>query len=290
MRWVAILGFLLSAARAHAQVQSVTLLPLSRDFGYFPGDLVASTAIIDVGPDTALDRGSLPYAGPVTPSIDLRAIAVADDAIPGGRRITIRAQYQSFATPDEVSQVDVPGFQVAFAQGQKRLLAAVPGFGFAVSPFRHDVLETVDLRVLRPDHALAKADDSAARLELLGGSALACLSIICLASAAGWLPWARRRNTPFARAARHLRGGAAGPQALLLLHRAFDETAGERVLADDIERFLERAPQFAALRSDIVRFFDMSRACFFGCAGALPTPNETQLASLCRDLARAERR
>ncbi len=286
------LVMLLLPGAARAQVRSVTLQPLSKDFGYFPGDIVQGTAIIDVGPDTVLDRDSLPYAGPIATSLDLRAIAVSDEAVPGGRHITIHAQYQTFATPDEVSRVDVPGYQVAFMQGQKRLVTNVPGFGFAVSPFRHDILGTVDLGVLRPDHPFATVDVSRSRFALLAGLVLMLMSLLCLGATRGWLASARGGHAPFARVARELRGfggDRSAREALLLLHRAFDESAGERVLAEDVDKFVERAPRFAPLRSDIARFFDMSRACFFGGpdANAVPTPKE--LSVLCRQLARAER-
>ena len=196
------LVMLLLAGAAHAQVRSVTLQPLSKDFGYFPGDIVQGTAIIDVGPDTVLDRDSLPYAGPIATSLDLRAISVSDEAVPGGRHITVHAQYQTFATPDEVSRVDVPGYQVAFMQGRKRLVTNVPGFGFAVSPFRHDILGTVDIGVLRPDHPFATVDVSPSRFALLAGLVLTLLSLLCLGATRGWLAWARGGHAPFARVAR----------------------------------------------------------------------------------------
>ena len=75
--------------------------------------------------------------------------------------------------------------------------------------------------------------------------------------------------------------------AQLVLHRAFDATAGRRMFADDLDEFLARHPQFGPLRARIGAFFAESRTAFFGPAAELP--DAASCRSLCNDLARAER-
>ena len=74
---------------------------------------------------------------------------------------------------------------------------------------------------------------------------------------------------------------------MLILHRAFDATAGRRLFADDIDDFVSRHQQFRPLRDRIGAFFEASRGVFFG--GAAEAPDMTAWVALCDDLARAER-
>ncbi len=277
--------------QALAQIRSVTTDQTQRDFGYFPGGLISSTAVIHVGPDTTLQAGSLPQTGPVSTDIDLLKATTQEAAEPGGRRITVRTEWQSFATPEEVSRNDIPGYQLIFIKDHARLTANIPGFSIAVSPFRHDLQPVLDPSVLRPDHPVAPIDLARDRQQLYAASALALLAVLALTASRGLLPWTGRKRAPFADAARRItRGGTGGRDALLLLHRAFDSTAGERVLADDLDRFLAARPHFRPLRADIENFFAASRRMFFGSTANPPSPAVTPWARLSRALARAERR
>jgi mxaA protein len=73
---------------------------------------------------------------------------------------------------------------------------------------------------------------------------------------------------------------------MLVLHRAFDATAGRRVFADDLDAFISRHQHFLPLRNRIAAFFEMSRAVFFGVG--VQAPDVASWMGLCRDLARAE--
>jgi mxaA protein len=73
---------------------------------------------------------------------------------------------------------------------------------------------------------------------------------------------------------------------MLTLHRAFDATAGRRLLADDLDAFFARFPRFVPLRSEIERFFAASRQMFFGSVAT--APELAWLRRLARGLARAE--
>ncbi len=276
---------------ASAQIRSIETKPPQRDFGYYAGDLFVSTAILEVGADTFLDNGSLPPAGPVSPSIDLRSTQISETRAADGRRITIRTEWQNFSTPDEVSRVDVPGYKLIFTQGRSRLTASIPGFSISVSPFRHDLQPVLDASVLRPDHAVEQADIAKDWRMLFMSGATAVLAGLYLAWRNGVFFNVRRGAAPFARAARDIaQHKQNATEAMLRLHRAFDETAGERVLADDLDSFLIKRIRFAPLRADIEGFFAHSRRIFFESDETASTAQLPSLTRLSRALARAERR
>ena len=252
--------------------------------------MLSATAVIDLAPGTILDTASLPQPGPVAASIDVRRVEVQREAGDAGPRLTVRVQYQSFFTPEQVLQTAVPGYVIAFANAGRRYTADVPGFAFTASPFRHDLQPVLDDSVLRPDHPLPHVHASQPVRLLAAGFAMiaAGLATLLVPASRTWLG----RRGPFARAARDISRLEHSPEssrdALLALHRAFDSTAGRRVLADDVEAFFREHRNFQPLRDRVAAFFAASRAAFFADGGeTLPMP---ALRSLCRELARAERR
>lgn len=282
---------LMAHGNACAQIASIDARPPQRDFGYYPGDLFVSTVAIEVGADTFLDDGSLPPPGPVSPSIDLRSTQISETRVADGRRITIRTEWQNFLTPDEVSRVDIPGYKLAFTQGRSRLSASIPGFSIAVSPFRHDLQPVLEASVLRPDHPLERIYVTKYWRMLWFSGAIALQAALYLIWRRGVFFNLRSGSAPFARAARDIaRYPNGGMESLLRLHRAFDETIGERVLADDLDGFLIKRTRFAPLRTDIEEFFSQSRKLFFDRAENGRFPKLPSLKRLSRALARAERR
>jgi mxaA protein len=282
----------LLASRATAQIRSVDLHPPARDFGYFAGDLLTATATIVTGRDTVLDQRTLPAPGPVSAAIDICKADVTETLSADGRVTAIRIVYQNFFAPQNVLHADIPGYTVAFSQGTRRLTALVPGFAIAVSPFRHDLQPVLDPAILRPDHPPAPPDSARPRQQLAAGLGLTLAGLLLLG-----LPRFRHgllsRTQPFAGAARHLARArrrvdeAARREALLVLHRAFDATFGQRVFAEDVDRFLQVRPRFLPLRQQIGAFFAASQAAFFAPDPVLPSLPD--LARLSRELARAER-
>lgn len=282
MRILCLVAAIACAQPASAQIRSVTLQRRSRDFGYFAGDVLSSTALIAVGPDTVLDVATLPAAGPVAAAIDVRRVETTREKLADGTLVRIRVTYQNFVAPEQVTTVDVPGYTLAFSHGGVRLTASIPGFDFTASPFRHDLAPVLDVSALRPDHAPDSIDPANPLRALYAGSAIAAVAVLILLRPA-------RRTGPFADAARQIRGAAGDTarDAVLALHRAFDATAGRPVLADDTDIFFEQHPRFAALRSDIEKFFAASRAVFF--ANGTEPPDMSVLRRLSRRLMRAER-
>ncbi len=123
------------------------------------------------------------------------------------------------------------------------------------------------------------------------------LSLLLLVRHRAWWPFERRARRPFTQASRLIRALAdrdgernAYRPSLLALHRAFDETAEQRLLAEDVARFLADHPALRDRSADIGRFFESSRRAFFAddLTGALATLPPGALAALAADLAQSE--
>ncbi|MFG5120443.1 nonribosomal peptide synthetase MxaA [Methylorubrum sp. POS3] len=297
-----LLALLLSAVSAVmpalAQVRGVELR-VPRAFGYFLGDLVPVQADIRVDPGFTLQRPSLPKPGPVTYWLDLRSVAVEERREGDATLIRLRLTYQSFYAALDSRTLEVPGFPVTIqSDGQEGLTTAtvqVPAWKLGVSPLREVQPERRDdpAEYLLPDGRAPRLDPTPATAAALTLLALAALALVPLARDRAWGIFAPRRGRPFAlglKALRRMRRKTAGDardrEALLVLHRAVDATAGRRVLADDLPLFLDRHPAFRGQADDLARFFAASRRAFFGreteaAARTLPLPEiETLLARL----------
>jgi mxaA protein len=138
-----------------------------------------------------------------------------------------------------------------------------------------------------------------ARAAALGSGIATLLLLGMVAHHWAWWPFTEQRRRPFARAARAVRQALAPPAvqtegylvALLSLHRAFDATAGRRVLAEDVPEFDRQHAAFRPLQADIERFYAASQRAFFGAdpARAMAMLPPGSLVSLGRRLADAER-
>jgi mxaA protein len=294
VRNVLVLVLALWPGVAAAQLRATTVLPPSRDFGYFVGDTLTSGIEFLLSPGTRLDERSLPPPGPINGLVDLRHVIVTRSTVAAGQREVIRATYQLFFSPLEVAALHVPGYSVSFLQGRRRIVAPVPGFAVLVSPFRHDLRPKPDPALVRPDRAVARIDTGTFRNELWVGIVLAALGSLGLAWSSGWVT-SPGRQRPFARAAsnvsklRRTSDSGATIKALLILHRAFDATAGRRIFADDLEVFFQHHRNFVPLRRDIEAFFLSSRDAFFSALPPASSISVAGLARLSRGLASAER-
>jgi len=264
-----------SLHNARAQILSIQAPPPARDFGYFPGDILSRSVRVGVAPGTVLDARSLPQPGPVSAWLDLRSVSLH------GKELNL--DYQIFLSPEQVTQAEAPGFTVTFSKDGRELPARVPGFTVTVAPFRHDLQPVIDPLAMRPDHP-PRADGNSGNIVILAVSSACALASLAVLTGGGLI---RRGAGPFAQASHAIRRHKADTAAhLLALHRAFDSTAGARVLGGDIESFLAKHKNFQPLRSEIGTFFAASNAAFFAESPLEPI----DLCRLSRALAQAERR
>lgn len=282
------------ASNAGADGISVTVNE-PRGFGYFLGDTLAREVIVDVPAGVRLRTEALPQPGSRDYWLDLTDVHV----VGSGHETRIKLTYQIFYSALEPKLVHIPGFKLYFdepgtsaAEQQKanknngekpagkkdhaeeRATRSVPPLDVIVSPLREiipDKSTDPAAAPLRPDATAGLLGTGQARTGLLASLLAGLAALTALAYHYAWFPFGARRSRPFTRAARQLNALSKSDQGdverykheLLILHRAFDEVYGRRLLSSDVGDFLRSRHEFIELAGSVNRFFEASRLTFF---------------------------
>lgn len=239
-----------------------------RPFGYTIGDVVRQTVRLTPAAGQALIETSLPKEGRAGAWVERRAVEVRREA--GGWRIELA--YQFINAPAELRTIALPALKLQLRDGERIVEETLSESPITLAPLTPAVvLARAGLEEMRPDIA-PPAIDTAARLQRLTAYALAA-GLIALA----WAGWyfgfglRGRKARPFARAEHELRrmlAHATGPtarrDAMRIVHRAVDASAGTTVFAESLDTLFARCPSLAPAHDDVKRFFAASRAEFFG--------------------------
>lgn len=306
-RRLALLALLLAAALAgpaQAQIRSVELYA-PRPFGYIIGDVLALKAEIALDAPYVLDPASLPQPRALDYWLDLKDVRLEDRGIDGGvHRYALELVYQTFYAPLEPRRLVIPAMTLFAVDDERRAGVEIPSWSFVTSPLRA-LASAADPQAMvpRPDVLPRPIPTGRTMAALATTLALSLIAFIALAWQAGWGPFGRRRSRPFARAARTIghtldsryttRHTSDGYRdALRILHRAFDATAGKGVFAEDLPAFFAAHPAFRAAESEVRRLFSASRRAFFGAdptgaAGDLPPADLIAIARRLRGVERA---
>lgn len=321
MRFFWTIAFVLIGIRPVAAGIDAVNIYEPRTFGYFIGDTLERDVEIITSGNTELFTAALPRPGPLTYWLDLVSIDRAEREADGRRIYDIKMKYQVFYSAIEATELDIPAFPLKFKnptsvgpdetapsdpeEAAKKYTASVPALRLTISPLRNLVLndlmpeKTKELSdVLRPNvqaHQIPVA--SKQRMLTLSSLALLGCGLFLLWHYAIW-PFTKRAGRPFTQADRQIRdllpygvADASYREALLILHRAFDETAGHRLFAEDTSAFTQQHPRFAGLAPRLKAFFESSRLYFFSddrraAEDRFPFESVKKLAG---DLAREER-
>ena len=266
-----------------------------RAYGHVVGDRVQRALHLQLPPGFRLERASLPRSGEQSYWLDLAAVDIRTAQASGGA-VSVRLDYQLFYAPLQATRRELPGLDLAAVNtGGKRITRSVPAFVFTMSP----ILElNPDARFGDAENDLLLADAvpmppavAGPRWATFAGLTIALSALLIWAWAAGYL--SARARGPFAKAwlsLRRQRRAPAAAQALRTVHRAFDETAGQAVFADDLDAFIAAHPVFADLVDDIATFFDFSRRYFFAATQPADCDNGELLAGLERLVRRCRKR
>lgn len=260
---------------ARAETATVRVVE-PRAVGYFIGDVLRRDVTVDVPEGAQIDPASIPRPGPLNYWLELKSLDI-DEHVRGGRKhYRIRLAYQTFYAPLEPRKLEIPEMRFRVLQSKREnTQAVVPSWSFISSPLREIIPEKSDdggsAQQLRADAPVSLSSATVERSGMAIAGAIAFVALLLLARHLAIWPFHRRRRRPFTRAMRMVRREAAkaGGQsanyrlALLALHRAFDDAAQRRVLAEDLESFLIAHPEFERLRPDIESFFRASRRAFF---------------------------
>ncbi len=235
-----------------AGVRSVRMTD-PRAFGHFVGDVIERRAEIAVDPGDELLDASLPHPGAVTYWLDLIAIDVTSGEQDGAKHYRVDLKYQTFYVPLESKRVTIPPLTLRFKAAAGAAAATIPAFSFTMSPLRElfpEKGETAARSCLRPDVGAASDQDGSRCVRSFSHRRQPrFLRSRCLPITTPGAPSAGGRTVPSPRPRavsglppeRTVRAPAIA-QGLIALHRAFDEVAGQRLLAEDLDRFLASHP------------------------------------------------
>jgi mxaA protein len=281
------------AAPAAGTLRANTVEP--RAFGYHVGDLVERELIVHIPEGFVLDEATLPRPGTRGKAIELQAVARRSTSEAGGTRLALQLRYQVFIAPTEVRTLEIAPFSLGFKGDGRDQALRVDAWPVTVSPLvPAEVSPRQGLGELRPDLPPPRLDTGPAQRRLLAWGAVLLLCLAYLAQTYLILPgWAQRRR-PFASAWRqlsHLPADAPAPErraAFQRVHEALNRTAGEVVFEHGVDRFVAAQPRYAALRAELLAFFQQSRREFF--ADSPVAANDGRwLLEFCRKCRDAER-
>jgi mxaA protein len=264
-----------------------------RAFGYTVGDVLQRRLVLQVPDGLTLDEESLPRTGRRGRAVELRRIDHQRSPVGGGMRHELTLAYQVFFAPTAVRTFEIAPFRLRFTGTPRDQDLRVEGWPVTVSPLVPvDVSPRRGLGELQPDAPPPLIDTRGAvqRLQAYAAAALLLLAWLAWVYLAG--PWLAGRRRPFGLAWRGVRGLGTAPTAeqqraaYQQVHHALNQTAGEVVFEQGLDRFLHAHPRFTALRGDLARFFQHSRARFFAGEGS---GDAAWLVALCRRLRDAER-
>lgn len=271
-----------------------------RAFGVLAGDKVRLELLVAVEQPYRVQRSSLPPSRWVNSWLELQTVKLRQTRAERLNRYRVAVNYQIFATPRAVTLDAIPGFELRFVGAGDNFALRVPSWIFSMSPLLKPEPEANSIAEIpvRADAPPLLVDATMPVVGVALFSALsALLGVYWLYSNALW-PFSRRTDAPFARACRRLRAlkrrapeAQVLPEGFRLVHRAFNQTAGEVVFAEHLERFFAKQPAFAERRAEVEAFFHRSRRLFFGEASApqTDTTDLNWLESLCRTCRAAER-
>jgi len=290
----------LAAQDTPSRTVSVTTVE-PRSFGYFVGDLLTREIDVTVADPLRLEKASQPEPRRLSYWLDLKSVDIEETAERGGMRYRLKLVYQTFYVPISPTPRTLPALTLRFTDGDEAVVAEVPSFSFVMAPLREvkpQMPPEGPEGYLRPDivpHASSTRDS---RIGFGTGLLITFAALVLYAYYAAWWPFGKRPARPFTQTARALRRLQRQPEdgnsfrnGLLDLHRAFDATAGRRLLAEDVPRFLSAHAQFRPFAPEIERFFATSRQAFFGndLPGAAKAMPLSAIAALGSKLGEAER-
>jgi mxaA protein len=283
----AALGLLLALALGtgarSATLQATTEEP--RAFGYQVGDIVQRRIAVEVPAGLVLDENSLPRPGARGTALELRALRRSA----GAQRMQIELDYQVFLSPAEVRTLELPALTLRYDGVSRSQELRIDSWPVTVAPLVPvEVLPRTGLGELQPDAAPLLIDTQAQRWRLLACAALLAALLSYLAFVYLGLPWWGARRRPFALAWRQLHRSPPWREACRHVHAALNQSAGEVLFENGVDRFAARDARFAPLKQDIVRFLRLSQREFFEGA-AHEADDAVWLAGFCKRCRDAER-
>lgn len=291
--WPVLLVLLSFATPARAQEPGAVHMTEPRGFGHFVGDIIQRTAEVEVADGETFVGASLPQTGQLAYWLELKDVEQAASARNG--RLSLKLTYQLFYVPIDTHKVKIPASNVEVKSTAGSRIVTIPAVTFLISPIREIYPEKsgeTSETFLKADAPAEYLGTGGARTAALISALATAVSLMLFARHRAWWPFHTRPGRPFTTAERmigdHRQNYGA---ALIALHRAFDQSRGERLLAADLDGFFMQRPEQGTTRQQAERFFHASQTYFFAgdvvaAEAALP---RSVLDDLAGDLAANER-
>lgn len=283
---------------APAAVESLTVTT-PRQFGYVIGDLIEQRVSLVLRPGFELDPASIPAPGRSTRWLSLNEAVLDGKTRDGNSHHSIVLRYQVVNAAPTVVGAGTPPASLRIIGPEGDLPVVVPAWGFTIGPIVEPEERPPGTRPdIRPALAPGPIPTTARtiRVGALGLLAAGLLALVVWRHLRGRLGWFA--SGPFEHACRRLERGVrdrpapgAYADALVVVHAAFNSTAGRAVFAHELAHFFTEHPRFEPLREPIEALFAESSALFYGpdaesrsCAQSLEPLRA--LCRACRDIER----
>lgn len=249
---------------------SLKTIEPERDVGYTVGDILTRSVIIEVKKPYELLPTSLPVPGNDKKrqnkgqGIETSKVVVEKSQGVGTNVYTIHLSYQVFTNKVVARPAALPPEFIKFGGKGENFEVRVPSWNFRISPIAvyGSVVIEKDMSTFRGPLLQDTSRHETWMKALLAVLVLSSLGLLYVMGTNTWLP---RMGLPFARAYRDIRKLPSTPegisQAVARLHQAINATAGTGIF--EARALVMQKPRFAALNSEIERFFNLSRTVFF---------------------------
>ncbi len=274
----------------------------ARDVGYVVGDVISRTVTITVKKPYELVKESIPIVGyehrwkGQISGIELVKADTKEIQHSDSTTHVLNLSYQVFTTGRVAKPAALRAeiLKLRNTKNKEVVQYRVPAFNIRVSPL--SVFGQVKLKEEMSPFTpplLLDASKEISRIKVL--SVLLALSLLGLLYIFGMRAWLPRMGAPFAKAYRDIRKMADTPeglqQAVSRMHQSLNNTAGTSLFSNNLEQFLEKKSGFAPMKTEIEKFFGLSRQVFFEpeAQQALGETPKTWLLKFCKHLRDCER-
>jgi len=267
---------------ALAATETGAMVEQPRPFGHVVGDVIVQRVLLMHG-GRAIEPLALPPL--VREGVWFERRAARIETLADGRRWLV-LEYQIINAPRGQAIARLPAWSVQSSDGD--VVLKVPEWPLTVQALAPEPAAPDGAPALRPDRPAPRLAVDALRQRALA-TAAAC--VLVLLAWGAWWAWRNRQaaqQQPFARALRALTTiDPQAPEAWQLMHRAFDQAAGQVTRIGTLPALFDARPELAVQRASIERFYAQSAQRFFG---AQSVAEPVALRSLARTLRRIERR
>ena len=229
---------------------------------YHIGDKFSRTLELSLAPPYKLDETSLPGPRVLPPWLRVEKPFIEKSTLTNGTRYAIELTYQIVNIDPKMLDIGVSSHIIEIYAADERYTLLIPATRVRAEPIIAD-----GARDVQPNAMPMLVTNSPRRV--VGYGVLFCVSLLGLLLAFFGIPFCQPRP-PFARLYRHLRRNSKSKwseqeyqQTLRAIHRAFDETAGHVIFADELKMFFAKNPAFIPLTSNIERFFEHTYQYFY---------------------------